>query len=383
MKQLFKQLHLWLSIPAGIFVIIMCFTGAVLVFQAEIQRLLQPSYYYVEPIAGQTSLPLDSLVNTVTQIADEDGKQVTSITVHADPTRTCEVGIAGQKGSYYTLNPYTAQLTGQGAPGRQFFTDMRALHRWLLLPGEGRAVGRLITGISTLFLLIILISGLLIAIPQKRSQWKQFLTAKRGKNSHTWWFTSHRAFGWYCIILLFLMAATGPMWSFGWYRSGMAKLFGIDMSGRSGKGHNGGKQKTPQPNTIAWSNAFAQLKAQVPDYVSISLTTKEATVKTERHHQCASDTYEFDRQGNITQSISYEQLPANRKVMGYAFLLHAGLWGGWFVKLLYLIACVGGIYLTLSGYWLYIKRISKRHQSKSSFSTSSDFNTGKSGKCRR
>lgn len=382
MKQLFKQLHLWLSLPAGIFIVIMCFTGAMLVFQAEIQRLMQPSYYYIEPTEGHLPLPLDSLVNAVVQVAANDGKQVTSITFHADSTRTCEVGVAGHKGSYYTLNPYTAQQTGQGAPGSRFFANVRALHRWLLLQGEGRTVGRLITGISTLFLLVILISGLLIAIPKRRSQWKQFLTAKRGKNSHTWWFTSHRALGWYCLLLLFLMAATGPMWSFGWYRSGMAKLFGIDMPARSGKGHNGGQQSS-HPNTAAWSNALAQLKAQVPDYTSISLTAKGATVKTEKHHQRASDTYEFDPQGNITRSVRYEQLPADRKVMGYAFLLHAGLWGGWFVKLLYLLACIGGIYLTLSGYWLYIKRISKRHQSKSSFNTSSDFSTGKSGRCRR
>ena len=47
MKRLFKSLHLWLSLPAGVFIVILCLTGAVLVFQQEIQSIVNPSFYEV------------------------------------------------------------------------------------------------------------------------------------------------------------------------------------------------------------------------------------------------------------------------------------------------------------------------------------------------
>lgn len=363
MKKLFKQLHLWLSLPAGIFAIILCLTGALLVFQRDIQQLIGAAQYYVSDYKERQMLPLDSLVNVAVQVAEADGRELTSVTLYADPSRTLDVGVAGKKGAYYNINPYTAELTGEGAPAGSFFTEVRALHRWLMLDGEGRRIGRTIIGISTLFFLLILVTGVLIAFPKNRAQWKQFLTVKRGRKSQVWWYTSHRAFGWYCVIFLLLMAVTGPMWSFDWYRSGAAKLFGVDLPKRAGKsgGHDGSEQRKAQvPNTLAWNNALAQIKERVPHYVSISLSKKSATVKTPGHHYRASDTYKFDRKGNIIAVERYGDLPAERKVMGYAYLLHAGVWGGWLVKLLYFVACLGGIYLTVSGYWLYIKRLTAR-----------------------
>ena len=363
MKKLFKQLHLWLSLPAGIFVILLCLTGAILVFQRDIQQWMGSGQYRAEGYEGRQPLPLDSLVDIACRVAEADGRKVTSLTVYADPSRTVDVGVAGQKGSYYSFNPYTGELTGAGAPGSKFFSSVRGLHRWLLLSGEGRAVGRMVIGISTLFFLVILVSGILIAIPKRRSQWKQFLSVKRGKSRHVWWYTSHRAFGWYCVVFLLLMGLTGPMWSFGWYRSGVGRLFGIDMPqrGNTGGGHHGkGSRAVAQPDALAWNNALAQIRAQEPGYVSISLTAQSATVKTAAHHYRASDTYRFDAQGRVTGVQRYADLPAARKVMGYAYLLHTGVWGGWFVKLLYFVACLGGVYLTVSGYWLYIRRLSKK-----------------------
>ena len=358
MRKLFRQLHLWLSLPAGLFVIILCLTGAILVFQRDIQQALGTSQYYVAEHAGRQMLPLDSLVQVASRVAEADGRQLTSVTLYADPSRTLDVGVAGQKGAAYNLNPYTAELTGEGAPAAKFFADVRALHRWLMLSGDGRTVGRVIIGISTLFFLFILVSGLVIANPKTRGQWRQYLTVKRSRKSHVWWYTSHRAFGWYCVVFLFLMAATGPMWSFDWYRSGVGKLFGADMP-RGGKKEGGGKT-VRRPNTVAWTEALAQIRERVPHYVSISFNRNSATVKTPAHHYRASDTYKFDRTGRITAVERYDDLPVERKVMGYAYLLHAGVWGGWFVKLLYLVACLGGAYLAVSGYWLYFKRVNSR-----------------------
>lgn len=358
MRKLFRTLHLWLALPAGVFAVILCLTGAILVYQRDIQQALGASQYYVPAHEGRQALPLDTLVRVASRVAEADSRQLFSMTLYADPSRTLDVGVAGQKGAAYNLNPYTAEVTGEGAPATRFFTDVRALYRWLMMSGEGRTAGRVIIGISTLFFLFILVSGVLIALPKSLAQWRQFLTVKRGRKAHVWWYTSHRAFGWYCVVFLFLMTATGPMWSFDWCRSGIAGLFGIDLPQRSGKGH--GQKPAQQPDALVWEQALAQIKERVPHYVSISLSGHSATVKTPAHHYRASDTYKFDRRGNITTVERYADQPAARKVMGYAYLLHTGVWGGWLVKLLYFVACLGGAYLAVSGYWLYFKRATGR-----------------------
>lgn len=64
MIKAFKKVHLWLSVPFGIIVTLICFSGAMLVFEQEITRAAQKDLYYV-PEVGETPLPLDQLMATV------------------------------------------------------------------------------------------------------------------------------------------------------------------------------------------------------------------------------------------------------------------------------------------------------------------------------
>ena len=45
MKKFFAKIHLWLSIPFGIIIAIVCLTGAILVFETEILEFCYPSRY--------------------------------------------------------------------------------------------------------------------------------------------------------------------------------------------------------------------------------------------------------------------------------------------------------------------------------------------------
>lgn len=362
MKKLLKKLHLWLSLPAGIFFVLLCLTGTILVFQREIQRIVGPDYYYVKSSEKAVRLSVDSLVHVAQSIAETDGHQVSSMTVYADPDRTCEFGVDGEKGAFYTLDPYTAKLTGAGVPAADFFSWIRGLHRWLLTSGDGRTIGRSIVGIVSLCSFIILISGLVIAIPPQLRQLKTAFQARHGRVPRVWWYTSHRACGLYCVCFLLLMAVTGPMWSFSWYKTGVASLLGISQNQTSNtttSSHESSLDKKASVNTLAWTQALEAISQKVPDWVSISLKPGSATVKTPAHHYRASDTYNFDSEGHLTSVKQYTDLSASDKLMGYVYIIHTGEWGGWFVKVLYLLAVLGGIYLVISGYWLYFKRIFK------------------------
>lgn len=45
MRKLFGKIHLWLSIPVGIILSIICFSGAALVFEKEITQAYNPHLY--------------------------------------------------------------------------------------------------------------------------------------------------------------------------------------------------------------------------------------------------------------------------------------------------------------------------------------------------
>ena len=48
MKKIFRTLHLWLSVPFGLLVSLICFSGAMLVFENEITEWSRPDLYRVK-----------------------------------------------------------------------------------------------------------------------------------------------------------------------------------------------------------------------------------------------------------------------------------------------------------------------------------------------
>ena len=86
MKKIFHKIHLWLSVPFGIFITLTCFSGAMLVFEKEITEWCRPELYFVNEIKEKT-LPLDRLLEQAASILP-DSVTVTSVTIFPDTGRT-------------------------------------------------------------------------------------------------------------------------------------------------------------------------------------------------------------------------------------------------------------------------------------------------------
>ena len=61
MKKIFRTLHLWLSVPFGLLVSLICFSGAMLVFENEITEWSRPDLYQVKEIKAEP-LPVEMLL---------------------------------------------------------------------------------------------------------------------------------------------------------------------------------------------------------------------------------------------------------------------------------------------------------------------------------
>lgn len=364
MRKLLRKLHLWLALPFGLVVTLVCFSGAMLVFEDEVMRLARPDLYYVDRV-GTATLPVGQLARRAAA-ALPDGVGVKSVNIPADPRRTWQVVPERPKRAWVAVDPYTGEVRGysERAP---FFTVMFRLHRWLLDDArpEGRpAWGKLVVGTSTLLFVLALLTGVVLWWPRSGRALRRSLTVTARRGWRRLWYDLHVAGGMYALVLLLAMALTGLTWSFGWYRTAFYAAFGVE-AGRGG-GHGPaperGKRAAPGPDFTAWQQVYASLAARRPDYRQITLSDGAATVSTARWgNPRAADRYTFDRTTGHLKSITpYADTPPADKLRGWIYAVHVGSWGGLLSRTLNFLAALLGASLPLTGYYLWIKRLRRR-----------------------
>ena len=367
MRKAFSKIHLWLSIPFGILISVVCLSGAALVFEQDITRALNPGFYRVEVEDGAKPLTPSELVTKLrTQLPDS--LQVSGLQMSGDPEEAWMVSFENVRRKTLSVNPYTGEINGWNK-SYPFFQTMRKLHRWLMdvPPRKGdKTVGKTIVGVTTLVFVAILISGVVIWIPRTKKALKNRLQVSCNKGWRRFWYDSHVSLGFYTTLFLLVMALTGLTWSFQWYRTAAYGLFGVStarpaMSAPQQRGKEK-QDKKPEFDYAVWDAVVSELQVRYSSYASISLTAGKAQVNKPGNMR-SSDTAAFDaRTGEITSVTAYDDIPRAQKMKGWFYAFHTGSWGGMTTKALYFLAAfIGGI-LPLSGYYLWLKK--KRRPSR-------------------
>lgn len=383
-RKVFHWIHLWLSVPFGLITTLICFSGAMLVFEDEITSLLHRDICRVKPPEsvpdgdGVSTVPLGTLAGSVAASLDE-GVAVTGITVYDDPGKAWEVNISRPRRASVCVDQYTGEIKGR-SERPAFFAFMFRLHRWLLdsmKPGETVFWGKTVVGVSTIAFVIVLISGLAIWWKNSLKVMKNRLKISVSKGCRPFWYSLHIAGGAYACIFLLAMALTGLTWSFEWYRTGFYKLFGAGTSvssaaahgdrsgsvrhgGSSGStGHRGPAGKAGEGvSTASWQAVYMELAGRNPGYRSITVSDGTATVSSgSLGNRRASDRYTFDRiTGEITGSSLYRDSDRNSRIRGWIYSVHVGSWGGIVTRILAFLSALVGASLPLTGYYMWIRR---------------------------
>ncbi len=368
MKKLFKELHIWLSLPFGIVMAITSFTGAALIFEKEITESLQSHYYFVEPTADG-AIPLDELIaNIETELKPE--QRVTGVVVSPDPERSYKVNLSEPRRAAIYVNQYTGESLGQ--PERlEFFTVMFRLHRWLMdeRPTDNDAIfwGKLIVGISTLAMVAVLISGIVIWIPKTIKALKNRSQISLRKGWHRFGYDLHVAGGIYAVLLLLIMALTGLTWSFEWYNKGLYRVLGVEQQTEdaSGSGNRSATERRASANSDVAASPYAMWQDVYEEVVALNGTSSQITISTgvasvaldQIGNQRAADKYHFDSAtGEITSVEYYPDADRRTKLRGLIYSLHVGNWGGIVTRVLWFLAALLGATLPITGYYLWIRR---------------------------
>lgn len=221
MKVFFRSIHLYLSLAAGLVIMVTCLTGAILVFEPELQALFHPGRYRVA--AKETRVPLQQLVEN-TQL--EIGK-INGVKVYGDSTRSVEISYAMKKDQRRIafVNPYTGELIEKYNHRESFFYWVMDLHRWMLAGDTGKRI----VGISSSVFLFILITGLILWWPKTRKVLRQRLRIKMDGGWKRLNHDLHIVLGFYSCIFLFIFAFTGLAWSFEWFNKAIYTVTASEM----------------------------------------------------------------------------------------------------------------------------------------------------------
>ena len=111
MKKLFSKIHLWLSVPFGLLITLICFSGAMLVFETEVMELCRRDLYYVEK-AGPAPLPMSRLAEKVAATLP-DSVSVTGITASSNPERAWQVNLSKPRRASVYVDQYTGEVKGR------------------------------------------------------------------------------------------------------------------------------------------------------------------------------------------------------------------------------------------------------------------------------
>ena len=399
MKKIFRKIHLWLSVPFGLIITLVCFSGAILVFENEVNEWFRRDLYYVETVK-ESPLPMDKLLEKVATTLP-DSVSVIGVSISSDPGRAYQVSLSKPRRASLYVDQYTGEVKGKSERSG-FFMFMFRMHRWLLdsmNPGnEGIFWGKMIVGVSTLLLVFVLISGIVIWWPRTRKALKNSLKITATKGWRRFWYDLHVAGGMYALIFLLAMALTGLTWSFPWYRTAFYKVFGVEVQQRAAQGHEqksdaqkrdtklaahrekkregnevrkGERSRRPENNHsdmysvtspfVYWQEIYDKLRRQNPEYKQISISSGTASVSFNRFgNQRASDRYSFNTDnGEFTETSLYQHQDKSGKIRGWIYSVHVGNWGGMFTRILTFIAALLGAALPLTGYYLWIKRLIK------------------------
>ena len=212
-KKLTRQAHLWLGFTSGLIVFMIAITGAIWTFESEISDLVYP-YRKVEI---QKRKPVIS-ISEIRKIVKPHLKKINNISF-LGKDRSIQVRewnkIEGKLiNNYVYLNPYSGAMLKVQIDEPTFFDIVLELHTSLLL-GE---LGTEIVRYATLIFLILIISGIYLWWPKKRSSVNKRLIFD-WKNSTKWKrknFDLHSILGFYASWIIIFAVITGLAWGFKW-----------------------------------------------------------------------------------------------------------------------------------------------------------------------
>ncbi|MFY9088918.1 PepSY-associated TM helix domain-containing protein [Arcobacter aquimarinus] len=400
-KTIWFKIHWILGITAGIILLIVGVTGAILSFEKEIMKAINSDSYYVKVIEGQDKLTTKELLEKFQ--ASNPKTKINSISFSLDKESSTVINVASEgarRGLNIYINPYTAEVLPD-LVGKDFFGFILRLHRWLAFPQEIREIGKQTVAISTVSLIVLIISGIIVYWGRIKHAFFKSFTFKFKHKGRAFLSTMHSAIGMWVIPFYLLAALTGLYWSYGWYNNMLYSIAGVEkpqrqqapqpqtqkepkseeqkvegQKERKTEGQRAERVQGQRPQGETSSSKFVDIQKAVEmfnifvqrDYSSVTLRFPQkgtiysfSYLDTDPAHYRARNTLEVDiNSWQLLKHERYNDLPLNERLMKSILPLHTGEYFGLIGQIGMFIASALMALFTITGFMLYINRHKKK-----------------------
>ncbi len=219
-RRAFRQIHLWIAFGLGTLIFPVTLSGTLLLFDTEIDRLLNPFLYAVR--GASVTQPLDLYLDQAAAIAGGEAMQLrwparaglplTVLIRTVDPRAAAAREDGTRRAASPVLvtvylDPPTAKVLGTADVRASFIGTVRRFHESLLVP---QFSGRQIVGFMGAGLLFLCLTGLYNWWPRNVS----ILHSLQWRRSPKVSFNLHHMMGFWIALPLALMAITGMYQAF-------------------------------------------------------------------------------------------------------------------------------------------------------------------------
>lgn len=406
-RKAFIKIHLYAGLTSGLIVIAVCLSGTIYVYNTEIRETANSERYFIEVEGERRSL--DALK---TQVEQELKGEIASVNVFQAEDRTVQFGVkteGAERPVTYFVNPYSGEILGNNAEKtgtEEFMGYMFSLHRWLLLDKieepilesmTNMELGRFINGVATLLFLMGVITGIIIWFPNKLKNWKQGLKIKWSGNWKRVNHDLHNTLAFYSLLILFIMAVTGPFWSYQWYKEGWQKTFDTYQApqggGQGGPGGNqrgaggtpGGERELEKPSeeapverafisldqVVATSNATliydGNLRVTLPNKPDGDISVSKS--RTGFFAKAGADQLTLNPANlDVKETKLFSDLPVRQQIGRSVKSLHTGEIFGQFTKFIWFVACLIATSLPITGTLIWWNKRKKKKATRSKHS---------------
>jgi len=349
------QVHLWTGVLVGLYVFVVCVTGAALVFRIDMQRAALPHLFTPGP---GTRADAATILESVRNAFPDDRVSGIDAPTTVRPTYLAYV-VRGDTFLTLLVDPASARVLGE-LPEKSIVRTVQDLHFDLL---AGRR-GRMVNGAGAGFLLLLCLTGLVIWWPGLPN-WRRGFTVdfRRSWKRINW--DLHSATGIWTGAIIAMWAITGVYFAFpSQFRSAVNAVSPLTVAStpQSDATAAGG---SPRPT---WRELIAQAQERIPDQhvarVVLPSTDKGAflvmfsRVSPYRAGSAGLTSVYLDQ---YTGDFVEEAVEARRSVgdivMAWVAPLHVGNFGGNGVRAAWLILGLSPPLMFVTGFIMWWTRV--------------------------
>lgn len=366
-KKAILVVHRWLGLTSGIVVFIVCITGCIFCFQDEIQDAMH-SYRTVKvedrPYVSPTFIKKTALTKFPGATAD--------FLYYYGKDRPAGTYVVTKKGPLYVfLNPYSGALTKVVDPELNFFIIVENIHLYLLLPAN---IGRWVIGISVIIFVAMMITGLILWWPKRKTDRKRCFTIKWNGRWRRINYDLHNVLGFYATSIAVILAITGLAIAF------VPVSDAIYTTANLGKTYAAEKEEPKsdstklgfKPTVPVIDKALLHMQQHSPNAEMLLIYDDpaasgptEAFAYAKTNHYYKSDVYYFDKYtGKLLGTMPHAAKSAGMKMNAMNYDMHVGQILGLPGKIIAFIVSLICASLPITGFIIWFGRRNKSKSNK-------------------